>query len=151
MITLKKILVSLLVFSSFSQLFAARPRYEDDYLKMVSKKIARVKRLYSEELDCLSKNQVKLDDCISSVINNNYISETLVSSKVYAIVHVWGCAYNVFRVFSGIAAPLFIQPYFFVYLFNILNIKFNMFYRLKFNTICKLQFYCIIYFFLFVN
>ena len=39
---------------------------------MVSKKIARVKRLYSEELDCLSKNQVKLDDCISSVINNNY-------------------------------------------------------------------------------
>ena len=48
----------------------------------------------------------------SSIIFNptKYISETLVSSKVYAIVHVWGCAYNVFRVFSGIAAPLFIQP-----------------------------------------
>jgi hypothetical protein len=54
-------------------------------------------------------NMSQIEECTLVLNFNNKLLEKFFERNMLAVVEVWACTYNIFRVVSGMAAPLFYQ------------------------------------------
>ncbi len=56
-------------------------------------------------------NMSQIEDSVLVFRPSKELIKKFIENNVFVAINIWGCTYNILRVMSGMAAPLFYQTY----------------------------------------